>query len=173
MDNSWVVVVGTLGGVMVTSISGILGIILTARHQRAIAERQMRDEAKDKLRAERRETFVDYLSAYQDMYGRALAIADSRFKTGLEDRSSPPPLAQDFALEAPEEAARFSRAYHELVITGGSSTREAAHDCTSKLWDLAYAAAEADADSFARLKNQARPSRQHLREAMRAELGVE
>jgi hypothetical protein len=173
MNDPWVVVVGTLGGVILTSVGGLLGIILTTRHQRAVAERQTRQDLENRLRTERRETFVNYLSAYQDMYGKALTIADSRFQRGSKDQSVEAPLAQNFLEQAPEESARFSRAYHELVITGGLSTRKAARDCTSKLWDLAYASAEADADSFARLKDQARPSRQSLREAMRAELGVE
>lgn len=76
------------------------------------------------------------------MYGRALAIDNSRFKTRLKDRSTALPSAQNFEEQAPEEAARFSRAYHELVITGGLNTREAAQDCTSKLGDLTYAAGE-------------------------------
>lgn len=82
-------------------------------------------------------------------------------------------LIQNFEEQAPEEAARFSRAYQESTITGGPRTPDAAHERTSKLWDLAYAATEADADSFARLKDQARPLRQHLREAMGAKLCVE
>jgi hypothetical protein len=173
MSDPWVVVVGTLGGVILTSVSGLLGIILTTRHQHAIGERQALHEVENRLRSERRETFVNYLAAYQDLYGKALAIADSRFQVRPESQLTEPPLAQNILEQAPEESARFSRAYHELVITGGLSTRKAARDCTSRLWDLAYASTEADAASFARLKDQARPSRQSLREAMRAELGVE
>jgi hypothetical protein len=77
MNGQWVVVVGTLGGVILTSVGGLTGIILTARHQRAIAERQAHKEAESRLRSKRRETFVNYLSAYQDMYSKALTIAGS------------------------------------------------------------------------------------------------
>jgi hypothetical protein len=64
MNDPWVVV-GTLGGVILTSVSGLLGIILTTRHQCTIAERGARREAEDRLRSERRETFVNYLAAYK------------------------------------------------------------------------------------------------------------
>lgn len=173
MNDPWVVVVGTLGGVLLTSAGGLLGIILTARYQRATADRHAREEVESRLRSERREAFVNYLSAYQDMYGKALTIARSRFQEESKRNSVAPSTAQRFVEQAPEESARFSRAYHELVITAGPGTRKVARDCTSKLWELVYASAEVDADSFARLKDQARPSRRSLREAMRAELGVE
>lgn len=171
MSDPWVVVIGTLGGVILTSVSGLLGIILTTRHQRAIAKLSAHREAEDRLRNERRETFVNYLAAYQDMYGKALAIAKSRFQRRLEDQ--PHLLGLSFLEQAPEEAARFSRAYHELTITGGPNTRETARECTSRLWDLIYASTETDAASFEQLKVQARPPRHSLGEAMRAELGVE
>ena len=38
MSDPWVVVVGTLGGVVLTSVTGLIGIIPTTRHQRAITE---------------------------------------------------------------------------------------------------------------------------------------
>jgi hypothetical protein len=173
MNDPWVVVVGTLDGVILTSVSGLSGIILTARHQRAVAERQAQQEAKIRLRSERREIFVNYLAAYRDVYDKALTIAGSRFHCGSNEKSSETLLAEDFLEQSPQESARFSRAYQELVITGGPSTRNAARDCTSKLWDLAHASTDADADSFAWLKDQTRPSRQRLRGAMRAEPGVE
>lgn len=171
MSDPWVVVVGTLGGVILTSVTGLIGIILTTRHQHTIAELGAQREVEDRLRKERRETFVNYLAAYQEMYGKAFAIATSRFQGRSEDE--PFPLGPRFLERAPEKTARFSRAYHELSITGGPNTRKIARDCTSKLWDLVYASTEADAASFERLKVQERPSRQSLREAMRAELGVE
>jgi len=52
------------------------------------------------------------------MYGKARAIADSRFQGGPIDQL--PPLGRSFLEQAPEEAARFSRVYHELTIAGGS-----------------------------------------------------
>jgi hypothetical protein len=82
-------------------------------------------------------------------------------------------LGRSFLEQAPEEAARFSRAYHELTITGGANTRKTARDRTSKLWDLVYASTETDAASFEQFKVQARTPRHSLGEAMRAELGVE
>jgi hypothetical protein len=148
-DQSWVVVAGTLGGVILTSVGGLLWIILTTRHQRAIAELGAHREAGDRLRKERRETFVNCLAAYQDMYGKALAIANSRFQGSPEYQ---PSLGGGFLEQAPDEASRFSRAYHELTITGGPSTHQIARECTSKLWDLAYASTEMEATIFDRLK---------------------
>jgi hypothetical protein len=101
MSDPWVVVVGTLGGVILTSVTGLIGIIPTTRHQRAIAELGAPREVEDRLRDERRETFVNYLTAYQDMYGKALAIATSRFQDRSEDE--PFPLGPSFLERAPEE----------------------------------------------------------------------
>ena len=111
---------------ILTSVTGLIGIILTTRHQRAIAEFGAQREFEDRLRKERRETFVNYLTAYQDMYGKALAIATSRFQSRSEDQ--PFPLGPIFLERAPEETARFSPAYHELSITSGPNTRKIARD---------------------------------------------
>ena len=73
---------------------------------------------------------------------------------------------------AAEEAARFSRAYHTLRITGNNAVGEAAHRCTSDLWALADLAAIGDPGEFEEGWQTAQRSRRDLREAMRAELGV-
>lgn len=101
MSDPWVVVVGTLGGVILTSVTGLIGIILTTRHQHTIAELGAQREVEDRLRKERRETFVNYLAAYQEMYGKALAIATSRFQGRSEDE--PFPLGPSFLERAPEK----------------------------------------------------------------------
>jgi hypothetical protein len=102
MNDPWVVVVGTLGGVLLTSASGLLGIILTARYQRVIADRHAREEVESRLRSERREVFVNYLSAYQDMHGKALTIARSRFQEESKRNSVAPSTAQRFVEQAPK-----------------------------------------------------------------------
>ncbi len=87
MSDPWVVVVGTLGGMVLTSVTGLIGIILTTRHQRAITELGAQREVEDRLRDERRETFVNYLTACQDMYG-ALARPRGGTRLGFQFHAS-------------------------------------------------------------------------------------
>ena len=63
MDPALIAVIGTLGGVVVTSASGITVAWFTARIQRDNIDRQRAHDIAEHRRAERRETFVEYLAA--------------------------------------------------------------------------------------------------------------
>lgn len=179
MDPTTLAVVGTLSGVSITAIAALLGNLLSARQQRATTERQLVHAVCERLRTERRTTFVDYLSAYSDLREKINASAWNRpieTATPLPHPAHAAPSGRRRASRvdeyAAEEAARFSRAYHTLRITGNDAVGEAAHRCTSDLWVLADLAAIGDRGEFEEGWQTAQRSRRALREAMRAELGV-
>jgi hypothetical protein len=67
MDPALIAVIGTLGGVVVTSASDITVAWFTARIQRDDIDRQRAHDIAEHRRAERRETFVEYLAAYSEL----------------------------------------------------------------------------------------------------------
>jgi hypothetical protein len=73
----------------------------------------------------------------------------------------------------PTEVARFSRAYQALRIFCNPATGQAAHDCSSHLWDLADAVRRNDTHAIAHDRDQGRRLRRILRAAMQHELGLE
>ena len=77
MNTAWIVVIGTLSGVAVTAVTGLIGARLTINSQRDQARAQRNHEARNKLRDERRAAFVAYLSAYQALLGRALEAMEN------------------------------------------------------------------------------------------------
>lgn len=170
MDGAWIAVIGTLGGVAVSASSALLGSLLTARHQRATADRQITVTTGERLRTEKRTTFVDYLVAYSDLRERILALA--RRADDEIDTPQPPTGRGHIDDFAPEEAARFSRAYHTLQITANQKTGNAANRCTDQLWNLADAAVSGDQTTFAQEKAAGKQLRHELRSAMREELGI-
>jgi hypothetical protein len=154
-------VVGTLGGVVVTSASGIVVGWLTLRGQRHNTERQRTHQIAEHRRAERRETFVEYLAAYSELREKVLTMHQ-------QPRPPDAPLAELY----PDEVARFSRAYQALRIFCAPPTGEAAPECSSHLWDLADAVQRGDAESVAHDRNEGRRLRRALRTAMQRELGL-
>ena len=161
MDVAWIAVIGTLGGVVVTSASGIVVGWLTMRGQRRNINIQRMHEVSEHRRGERRETFVEYLAAYSELREKVLAMHEQD-----------PPMTRSLAEIYPTEVARFSRAYQALRIFCAPPTGEAAHDCSSHLWNLADAARRGDAETFARDRDEGRRLRRALRTAMQHELGV-
>jgi len=161
MDAAWIAVLGTLGGVVVTSATGIVVNWLTVLGQRRNTDMQRSHEVAEHRRGERRETFIEYLAAYSELREKVLAMHEQE-----------PPTTKPLAEIYPTEVARFSRAYQALRIFCASPTGEAAHDCSSHLWDLADAVRRGDAEAIARDRDEGRRLRRVLRTAMQQELGV-
>lgn len=154
--NPWIVVVGTLGGVLITAVASLLSVRQTQRAQQQAAESQRAHEVWARLREERRTTFVGYFVAYQALLARAIEVVES--DTHEEGRFGD------------EEREMFTRAYNELLITAEQSdTLDAARRATAALWD-AVRAATMGAETFGEMDERAREPRRELRNAMRAEL---
>jgi len=78
MDPAWIAVIGTLGGVAVTAISAVTVASLTTRSQRLTLDRQRDHELAEHRRAERRETFIEYLAAYSELREKVELPPDHR-----------------------------------------------------------------------------------------------
>jgi hypothetical protein len=161
MDAAWIAVIGTLGGVVVTSASGIVVGWLTVRGQRRNTEIQRMHEVPEHRRGERREIFVEYLAAQSELREKVLAM-----------REQDPPMMRSLVEVYPTEVARFSRAYQALRIFCSPPTGGAAHDCSFYLWDLADAVRRGDTEAFVRDRDEGRRLRHALRAAMQRELGL-
>jgi hypothetical protein len=161
VDPAWIAVVGTLGGVIVTSITGVSVGVLTARSQRRSVARQRSHETAEHRRAERRDTFVEFLAAYSELREKVLAL-------GQQALADAQPLSESF----PAEVSRFSRAYQALRIFSDDRTGEAARRCSSQLWALAEAVGRGDANAIATDREEGRRLRRELRVEIQRELGV-
>jgi gas vesicle protein len=176
VDAAWIAVVGTLAGVAITAGAGLVTASQSAKHQRDEALRQAQEDDHRRLRDERRAVFVEYLLADDAMFGRALVIAEE-VRGGLRV-SATPDQARDhrheFERHARDEVAAVYQAYLTLTITAGVRTREVAEACHESLWALGAASiAGRDSSAFREAESAANEPRHQLREAMRAELGVD
>lgn len=169
MDPAWIAVIGTVSGVVVTAASSLLTSMLTGRHQRTIAERQLAEADSERTRAEVRESFIEYLGAYSALRDQILVLHHQQ-RTG--ERDTPDGANRISLIEAfaPEESTRFNRAHHTIQITAGDATCEVAGTTSSQLWDLAQAAEESDQELYSRELAAGVALRRRLHEAMRAEL---
>ena len=75
MDAAWIAVIGTLGGVVVTSASGILLGWLTVRGLRRNTEIQRMHDVSEHRRGERREIFVGKYSEFPSVELVGLALS--------------------------------------------------------------------------------------------------
>jgi hypothetical protein len=173
VNNSWIVVIGTLGGVVVTATAGLITAYLSSRQRVAEAEHQARLERQRQIRDERRAIFVEYLSAYRTMYSRALEIAA---QGGAPDNSSVTQVRvamKLFERTATAEALEYSRTYYTVTISASKETREAADEATRTLWELAAAAVTGNQPAVEEADSNTAEPRRRLRSAMRADLGID
>jgi hypothetical protein len=168
VGGAWIAVVGTLCGVMVTAMSGLLSGVLAARRQRTDAEWQAALNVKDQRRQELRDTFVDYLACYGALRDRILVF--HRLEATELRRGDSPFLIESFA---PDEATAFKRATHLIMITASAATSNAASLAAFQLWDVAAAAERRDSDRFTRELDAGSLLRRELYHAMRSELGLD
>ncbi|WP_459546256.1 hypothetical protein [Nocardia sp. X0981] len=171
MDPAWIAVIGTVSGVAVTAASSLLTSMLTARHQRAIAERQLTEADSERTRAEVRESFIEYLGAYSALRDQILVLLHHQQQlTGAPDTPAGAYRISLIEAFAPEESTRFNRAHHTIQIAAGAATCEVASTTSSQLWDLAQAAEERGRERYSRELAAGVALRRRLHEAMRAEL---
>jgi hypothetical protein len=170
LDTAWIAVIGTLSGVAVTGITGLIGARLTINSQREQARAQRDHEARNKIRDERRAAFVAYLSAYQALLGRALeAMENPTLKSAAELRRTDGGTDIVATRYAEQERRDFTRAYEHLLIAADKpETVAAARDATAKLWDIVRAVGSQELFDVA--EEKARAPRRMLRQRMREEL---
>jgi uncharacterized membrane-anchored protein YhcB (DUF1043 family) len=171
LNTAWIAVIGTLGGVAVTAVTGLIAARFTVNSQRDQAKAQRNHEARNKIRDERRVAFVAYLSAYQALLGRALeAMENPALKSAATDLSRTGSSTNIVATRCAEQERRdFTMAYEHLLITADRpETIEAAREATARLWDIIRAVGAQE--SFDVAEETARAPRRMLRQRMREEL---
>ena len=128
---------GTLTGVLITAVVGLLTTVVTLRSQRDLARQQASLQLAQQVRVDRKEAFVEYLSAYRLMYDSALRIAyDDEFASlrGKKVRTTTPTT---FEATFPQVVSQFARSYYMLQIIAAGAGREAAEKANEALWALA------------------------------------
>jgi hypothetical protein len=170
VSNSWIVVIGTLGGVLLTATAGIVTAYLSGRQRITEAKYQAAVEQNRQVRNERRDIYVDYFSTYRTMYSRAHALAaDGGRADQVHVNTARGPLWV-FENIATEEVLDFSRSFYALSICASEATREAADEATSTLWKLAGACVMGDQAAVEEADSETHEPRRRLRAAMLADL---
>jgi hypothetical protein len=78
-----------------------------------------------------------------------------------------------FEQVATEIVLDFSRCYFAIQISGSKQTVEAVVKATGTLWDLVEACVSGDQAAVEQADKTASDARRHLREMMRADLGID
>jgi gas vesicle protein len=173
VSSSWIIVIGTLGGVFITASAGLLTAYLSGRQRIAEAEHQWTQDRERQLREERRIIYKEYLTTYRAMYSRAHAIAA---QGGSPDRSNVNSVRGNrwqFEQAATEVVLDFSRCYFAVQISGSKQTVEAVTKASGALWELVEACVSGDQAAVEQADNKASETRRYLRKKMRADLGIE
>jgi hypothetical protein len=118
------------------------------------------------MRAERRQSFVEFLEAYDTAYGKSQVLLSSH-RASRAEGSSP---NSDWIAEAPDEMGRLERAFLVLSITSGDEVRGFAEQCLQCIWSLGKAAAASREDLYHEAIRAAQSPRNALRMAMQEEL---
>jgi hypothetical protein len=165
-------VVGTLAGVLITAVAGLITTVVTLRDQRQVASDQASLQLTQRVRDDRKEAFVEYLSAYRLMLDSAQKIASNDEFANLREREGNATTPRRFEMAFPEVASQYGRSYYMLQIIAGSETREAAKKANDALWKLAQGSFSVSKEEFQALDLDTSRTRKDMRNAMRSDLGV-
>jgi hypothetical protein len=94
---AWITVIGTLGGVSITALVGVVTALLGQRSQYRRTEQEHRLQGERDLRIARRDSYVRYIVSAQNVFDRAADLY-------VKNRASPLDLTE-FVLEPPQELA--------------------------------------------------------------------
>ncbi|AQZ62761.1 hypothetical protein BKM31_15995 [[Actinomadura] parvosata subsp. kistnae] len=137
-DTAWQTLIGTLGGVAVTAVFGLLTAYFTHRWQQDRFKQENTFALARETRAARRQTYAKYLVSAQNVYDATTAhyVANREHPLDVSAISIDPPEDLYNAVVA-NEALRI-----EVMLLAGSSVRDAlqAYDATLKgSWPIAAA----------------------------------
>lgn len=128
----WLAVVGTLGGVLVTAVAGLVTARFTHRWQQERVRLEQDFAAGRELRTTRREVYARYLVTAQRLFDAANALHRERASAPapVATAAADPPAALRVPL-ADNEAARV-----EAMLLASAGAREALEAYDRALWDL-------------------------------------
>jgi len=161
--SAWFALAGVLGGVTLTGVIGLVTAGLTHRwgeQARVDTDREQRIRA---LRDQRREVCHKYLIAANSFW-QAL---DRLYQTACGGEEVDPVEHLRAANTALQDA------YVYLTISCGADVRQLAHSYNGSLYALRPGAQAGDETAWSELGDKTSEARENLREAIRAELGVD
>jgi hypothetical protein len=147
------------------ALAGAISLVTSALNHRWSERARSREADEGDARAirdQRREACHRYLVATNSFY----QAVDQVYRKGLRDEEF------DAREHAREAITTLQDTYVYLTISTGSEVRELARAYNRALYALEESARYADSDSWASLEPQTHRARDHLRAAMRAELGI-
>jgi hypothetical protein len=165
MDPTAIAVLATLTGIALTSLTTLAATVLVQRHQERLARQQHDLEQLRARRQELRAAFVSFLEAYDAAFARSAFTL-----TSTDNHSDEPDRA--WRTIARDEMTRLQQAYLVVCITADQPVRDAANASLGTIWSLGTAAAAGDVVQYEHLRDESKQPRDHLREAMRDQLGV-
>jgi hypothetical protein len=162
MDAAVIAVVGTISGVIVTAIAGILTAIISGRNQRALSEMQAERETRKAEAAARRADFTAFLKAYDDVYAGGEALfSQAATLQGLDPRK-----------ELFDQIRSFKQAHLILSITSAPAVWHASNLCLRSMWGFLDAAVTGDQELYEAAVERATDPREQVRAAMREQLNA-
>jgi hypothetical protein len=126
---AWITVVGTLGGVVVTALLGVLTAFLTQRSQYRRSEQEHRFMVEGELRTARRDCYVRYIVSAQNVFDRSYDLY-------LKNQAAPVEVAE-FALQPPQALldalVRNETGRVEVLLLAGEQVRAALKEYDDRL----------------------------------------
>jgi hypothetical protein len=162
-ESAWFALGGVLGGVALTGLISLVNALLNHRWSE---ETRLQTDRQQETRAiidRRREACHNYLVA-ANLFFQAADQIYLKARRGEELDSDEHVRAAITALQD---------AYVYVTISCGNDVRVGARTYNQSLYNLRYAAEDADEEATLRLRSESRAERENLRAAMRAELGVQ
>lgn len=161
--SAWFALGGVLGGVALTGVIGLVTARLNHRWEEQTRIEAGREQQIRVIRDQRREVCHKYLVATNSFW----QAVDQLYQRTCRGEKVDPVEHLRAANTALQDA------YVDLTISCGTHVRQLANSYNKSLYDLRHAAQDADKHAWSDLDEKTRNARAPLREAMRAELGVQ
>jgi hypothetical protein len=160
--SAWFALAGALGGVALTGAVGLTTAAFTQRWSERTRVQADREQEARTTRNQRREACHSYLVATNSFY----QAVDQVYLKARRD--------EQFDQREHVRAAITSLqdAYVYLTISAGADVRQRARTYNVALYELEKAARRADEEAWPDLERGTHRAREHLRVAMRIELGI-
>lgn len=143
MNVAWITVIGTLGGVLVAALLGLLTAFLTQRAQYQRTEQEHRFQVERELRAARRDSYVRYVVSAQNVFDRAADLY-------VKNRGAPRDITE-FVLRPPQKLAEVLAQNEtcrvEVLLRADEEVRAALKDYDDQLkafWKAVGSGTESD-----------------------------
>jgi hypothetical protein len=161
--SAWIALVGALGGVALAGGLSLATAAFNHRWSEQTRVRAAREQETRVMRDQAREACHNYLVATNSFYQ---AVDQVYLRTSR---------AEQFDQHEHVRAAitALQDAYVDLTISAGAEVRDIARGYNKSLYDLQRVARRADTDEWPKVERETHDKRRELREAMRAELGVQ